>query len=45
MEYNKTAADKKCQTMNVNLRNSKYMIIDIDKEDKLKYGLDTFSNE
>lgn len=42
--YNKTV-DARCQTLNVNLRNSKYMIIDIDLVEKLSYGLETFGNE
>ena len=42
--YNKSV-DVRCQTLNVNLRNSKYMIIDIDLVEKLSYGLETFGNE
>ena len=42
--YNKSV-DARCQTLNVNLRKSPYMVIDIDKEDKLGYGLETFGND
>jgi hypothetical protein len=44
MEHNKSLK-RKMNAMNINIRKSNFMVIDIDEPNTLKYCLDTFSNE
>lgn len=44
MEHNKSLK-RKMNAMNINIRKSNFMVIDIDDANTLKYCLDTFTNE